>query len=621
MVPFVRSVAPLLFVVPAMALPAQQYSRSPFAPGVAVATVRPLALHDLMPGAVSPDGGYFVYQRQEVGSVRLWIVDLATGKQRVLTTGAGARRELVWSHDSRMVAYWGEINKPGHIERRHGIGVVDVETGIERTVYDVTDSGSATTAFTPAWTRDGRIVFGQLQSTDLKSVDPRTGVVQGLRRTVSYNNPKISPDGRVMAYTGSGCAGGRASGIRVLSLVDTSPSRCLLGDVDVIDNLGWSADGRTIYIFGAVRPESTPAVIAVDAAGKGHRRLDLPPLPGKPVRASMLRDGSIAIETNHPFLRVGTVPTTGGVPAVLQRDSGDTSWPLWSNDGTRIAALSGRAQERRDTGVVVQLDARPGPTFGDRITVRPEEQSIARLAVSPDGRCIYTRSGAGRLQPIARVPSSGSYPQSPPVYGRTDAPTRTIEFQESTQWSADGSLLLAQDREKLTIVRRDSTADGACRGRPLEPLVLKGLGEPIIKDFLPTPLNPRLSRDARRIAMSRQDFGRMLAWQTNPEPADTPAVLVVPITGGDVQTLRLLPQDMSYGGPDWSADDGALFFADIAPDGVYRIHRMTLATGAVEIITQGRRGAVHPRVSPDGSMLAVTIVDSYSRVWLLRLRR
>jgi hypothetical protein len=47
----------------------------------------------------------------------------------------------------------------------------------------------------------------------------------------------------------------------------------------------------------------------------------------------------------------------------------------------------------------------------------------------------------------------------------------------------------------------------------------------------------------------------------------------------------------------------------------------TLATGAVEIITQGRRGAVHPRVSPDGSMLAVTIVDSYSRVWLLRLPR
>jgi Tol biopolymer transport system component len=180
--------------------------------------------------------------------------------------------------------------------------------------------------------------------------------------------------------------------------------------------------------------------------------------------------------------------------------------------------------------------------------------------------------------------------------------------------------VLIQEREHLSVVRRDSTPDGACRAGRVESLDLKGLGEVVIKGFNPNPLNPRLSRDGRQIAMSRQAFGRLLTMQSNPEPADTPAVIVVPISGGEVKTLRLLPQDMSYGGPDWSLDGTQLYFADVAPDGVYRIHRMTLATGAVDVITQGSRGAVHPRLSPDGSTIAVTIVDTRSRVWLLKLR-
>ena len=113
----------------------------------------------------------------------------------------------------------------------------------------------------------------------------------------------------------------------------------------------------------------------------------------------------------------------------------------------------------------------------------------------------------------------------------------------------------------------------------------------------------------------------MLVWQSNPEPVDTPAVIVVPISGGEVKTLRLLPQDMSYGGPDWNLDGTELYFADVAPDGIYRIHRLTVATGAVNVITQGPRGAVHPRLSPDGSTIAVTIVDTRSKVWLLKLRQ
>ena len=97
--------------------------------------------------------------------------------------------------------------QPGQVAQ---LTVVDAETGAARLVLE-----SADTLFeAPNWTPDGRtIVFGSgpriedaeyaWRESEIYSVDVASGAIRQLTtRKGPDSNPAISPDGRLIAYTG-----------------------------------------------------------------------------------------------------------------------------------------------------------------------------------------------------------------------------------------------------------------------------------------------------------------------------------------------------------------------------------------------------------------------------------
>jgi dipeptidyl aminopeptidase/acylaminoacyl peptidase len=101
----------------------------------------------------SPSGSHVAFLRDVDGDemFEVWVVDLATGAQRPVTTARANREAIEWSGDSEQLIY------RAHDRRGLGIWMVDVRSGEERVVVPVVrDPGSD--HITPDLSGDGRFV-------------------------------------------------------------------------------------------------------------------------------------------------------------------------------------------------------------------------------------------------------------------------------------------------------------------------------------------------------------------------------------------------------------------------------------------------------------------------------
>jgi Tol biopolymer transport system component len=603
------ALAALLALVPTPAL-CQAPPVGSFQPPTLVGTLRPRNIYETLEGSISPDGRSYVFVKTERGQRRLWLLDVPSGRSRLLTPRAGDRRNVAWSSDGRRLAFIGAVKLPGYADDLDGVWVLDFPDGAEQLVHA---SSRYDMIWDVSWTPDGHVVFvnwagGRGGTAPAQSVDLRTGTVAEITSdTIRIESPVASPDGRFLAFFGAYCADSTRRGIRVLTLGGSRPaaSRCLADVADDTDAPVWSADGRALYVLERPHPDSLPRVVAVDVASGDRHVVDTRGVNGDVRRISITRDGRLTLAVRSGSLRVGVVPSTGGVPAVVQGDTIlNTIFPVWSHDGAVVAALAPphlpgtNERERVATIAVRSADQARGTLVLDD----PRTDSVGALAWAPDGRCAVNEHDYASRDSLVELhavsPARHMFMQAPRSLAVAGLKDKDFQFTAATQWNPAGTRVLKHAWHALYLIDRvDEPGTTRCRaGGPPRRVALDG--------FRGVPRGWRFSPDGRRIA-----FGRVAS------DGSEAGLFLVPSDGGRVRTVRALPLDDSFGGPEWSHDGSALYFADGDSAGVYHILRLTLSSGMVDTVTRGTVSAVHPRLSPDGTMLAVTIVDAPTTLW------
>lgn len=601
-------------------------------PGWALAgRLQPAALHSPYALQASPDGRTFVYAAADADGVHLHLLERETGRTRRLTRGAGTRRDPRWSHDGRFIAYWGNIPLPTG-DTAQGIGVVDARTGREWAAYASPDFMFS---IHPGWMADGRIVFqrelligmsADVTNTPAAAAPLGEGVVEMWMVQADGRDPRpyrrsgmgtvaFSRDGTRAAWRGRGCGGGAEGGA---AWVGTPPAlddaRCLASVPVPPEHMAWAADGTALYVAGDSGAGGSPRIYRAPVTGEAPVRAGA--AEGRITGLSVTAAGEVAVSIFRPDSWIGTVRADGGgEPRLLPRPTGEHAfWPEWHPDGRRLAAVVtpwsdespwwGAALVAAPAGAGPNAWRRPAAADAWRTRRYPNANVVAGTW-SPDGERLATlahvggswmlgmaaapRPDSSRVQ-IAWAEADG---RAPPPAWTPDGAALVVAPGDVPAWDAHGK----HPRGQLIVVDAPGLGETYPRLEPRTRLALEGFeGEPTL---------PRVSPDGRWIAFARRpDDGRS-------------GVYVVPIGGGAVRTLASFATPDLLSGPEWSRDGAHVYFS--APDaaGTQRIHRVARGGGVPRVLTRGPRHALHPRLSPDGRTLAVTLWDAPTEVWIL----
>lgn len=310
----------------------------------------------------------------------------------------------------------------------------------------------------PQWMPDGsRIVFSaNLGTGSFWTVSPDSGALARLSGDLSPQSPRLSPDGRAIAYISD--KGGNPE-IWMWSAADARDVQLTKLGARV-NALSWAPDGRTIAFAalrlgsydiwtvavsdGAVRrvtrgeehelvPEWTPDGRSLVYVRADDRWVDhdimLVPAAGGDARivasdAGFFDYGTIGMRSNFGpplvspdgarllfrstrsgWINYWVVPLTGGEPRALSAEPADQSDARWSPDGSAVAFVSNR------NGT---LDLRVAALRGGaaRVVVPIVTGVIGNPAWSPDGRRIaYTLATPTRVADLFVVDVAGRSPR------------------------------------------------------------------------------------------------------------------------------------------------------------------------------------------------------------------
>ncbi|TCO62595.1 amidohydrolase family protein [Actinocrispum wychmicini] len=194
----------------------------------------------------SPDGTKLLYASDRHGTADLWIRDLATGKDSVLTELPGAQTAPRWSPDGSRVAY----------NDQDGAGwVLDVATGKVQQITPALFMPGR-----PTWSPDGTVValaavkpFSKRYregTSQILTVNLRTNTLQYAEpmpfrslATRGDDGPLWSPDGKYLAFT--------VESVAWIAPVDATGK--LVGDprqvtTEVTDSLAWQGNDTLVYL-------------------------------------------------------------------------------------------------------------------------------------------------------------------------------------------------------------------------------------------------------------------------------------------------------------------------------------------------------------------------------------
>ena len=290
----------------------------------------------------SPNGDRLAYVSTAEGDApQLFVRWMASGEAARITGLPNAPSSIAWSPDGRQIAYSmfvpDEAMKLGEPQSRpegaqwaEPLQVITAVTyrfdgrGYLRPGYDqiflVSADGGAPRqlSYGPynhggplAWTADGRaILFSGNRSegwerepvnTEIYALDLESNAIRALTdRDGPDAQPAVSPDGRLIAYTGfDDRRRGYENAILYVMDANGGNRRALTEALDrSVESPVWSADGRSIYVSYDDHGETRVARIGLDgsvrivAEGVSGAGLDRPYTGGS---FSVARDGSIAI--------------------------------------------------------------------------------------------------------------------------------------------------------------------------------------------------------------------------------------------------------------------------------------------------------------------------------------
>lgn len=248
--------------------------------------------------AWSPDGRWIAFLSARSGKSNVWRIRVDGGEAEQLTDEKGEVSAFRWSPDGKQIAFVMPDPKTEDEEKaereKRDARVVDENIKLSR-LYAVAiqpDSQGKRTArrLTPmdrnigapfgggdlSWSPDGTaIAFSHTTSpspndwpsADISVVDVATGAVRPLAATAAAeSDPWFSPDGKWIAFAASDDppTWGFTSRVHVVA-VGGGPPRPLAESFDrQPDVVGWSADGKLVYIAETRRTVSHLAALPVD---------------------------------------------------------------------------------------------------------------------------------------------------------------------------------------------------------------------------------------------------------------------------------------------------------------------------------------------------------------------
>ncbi len=395
--------------------------------------------------AFSPDGEYLAFLSSRSGKTQLHLMRVMGGESEQITeleTGVGS---FQWSPDGKRLAFLSRDpetaeEKQARKEKRDVILVdqnfkydhlytvtVFPEAGEERRVQRLTRGDFHVTAFD--WSPDGttiafshkadpRINTSRIDSDISLVSSDSSGLTTLVNRPGPDENPVFSPDGRYVAFTSDG------GKMEPVGLSDIYVVPVTGGELVALPHtpdrnagiLGWSADGRDLFVAEAGRTKRVALKLPVGPAlegkdDKGRATVvgtdegaaaswDLLPAKGKMAfvhqtldRPAELFFGNIAGKDFRQLSRVNS--------AVELPEMGRSEVIRWkSKDGLEIEGILTYPQgykEGEKVPLVLQIHGGPGGVFSETFTGNPSiymtqyfaEQGYAVLRPNPRGSTGY----------------------------------------------------------------------------------------------------------------------------------------------------------------------------------------------------------------------------------------
>lgn len=254
----------------------------------------------------SPDGGRIAYVSNAEGSSEIHVRWLASGVDGVITHVEHGPSSLSWSPDGKSIAFmmfvpeppksfvtlpakpdgadWGPPTRytESLVYRRDGGG--DVPSGHAH-IFVVSADGGAPRQLTngpftdgsPTWAPDGKTIYFSANrhpdgdytplNTEVYSVAVAGGEVRELtKRDGPDNSPAISPDGRMIAYTGfdDHRQGYQVTHLYVMNADGSSPREVTPNFDRDLFAPSWTADGRGIYALYDDQGDTKVGLVTLD---------------------------------------------------------------------------------------------------------------------------------------------------------------------------------------------------------------------------------------------------------------------------------------------------------------------------------------------------------------------
>jgi dipeptidyl aminopeptidase/acylaminoacyl peptidase len=400
----------------------------------------------------SPDGRRLAYvSTAEGGSAQLFVRWLASGESVRITGLPDSPTSLAWSPDGRQIAYtmfvpgdgmklgslpakpdgaqWApplEIHsdlqyrtdeegylKPGFSH----IFLVPADGGAPRQLSfgSVHDNGPL------SWSRDGRsIVFSSNRApnwarepldSEVHALDVATGAIRALTdRRGPDSEPVVSPDGRLIAYTGfdDKRLGYQNAALYVMDREGGS-SRLLTGSLDrSVDSPAWAADGRSVYVAYEDHGTRKVARVGLDgsvrtvAEGLSGSALDRPYTGGS---FSVARDGTVAAPSGSAQRPPDVALYRGGARRVLTRLNAELLDSKRLGEVRHLTARSGDNREveawltlppswseGRRVPLILEIHGGPFAAYGPHFSTDNQLYAAAGyavLSVNPRGSTSY----------------------------------------------------------------------------------------------------------------------------------------------------------------------------------------------------------------------------------------
>jgi len=248
--------------------------------------------------AWSPDGRWIAFLSSRSGTANVWWIRVDGGEAEPLTEEKGDVSAFQWSPDGKMIAFLMRDPKTEDEQRadkeKRDARVMDENVKLSR-LYVISVAPDSLGKRTPrrlaaenrnvggpfgggdlSWAPDGSaIAFTHTRSptpndwtsADLAVVHVATGAVRPLAATAAAeSDPWFSPDGKWIAFSASDDppTWGFTTRVQVVA-TDGGQPKALAETFDrQPDLLGWSADGRVVYVAEARRTVNHLAALPVD---------------------------------------------------------------------------------------------------------------------------------------------------------------------------------------------------------------------------------------------------------------------------------------------------------------------------------------------------------------------